>query len=642
MDKNTLKLNLSTNNIANENYKKLIDLFPNIVTETVKDGKTIRSIDIEKLTQEINVDIIDENNKQRYEFTWPDKRKSVVLANKPTRNTLRPCRQESVNFDETENLYIEGDNLEVLKLIRLSYMGKIKMIYIDPPYNTGDNFIYKDNFKMDRVEYKENSGQYDEYGNRLFQNERTNGSYHTDWLNMMYPRLRIARDLLTDDGVIFISINDNEVSNLKKICDEIFGERNFIANLVWTNKEGGGSSDSKHFRIKHEYILVYGKIKELVCITGLDVEDIKRYTLEDEFVSIRGKYQLIKLSSASLGYVKSLDYPINAPDGTLIYPNEDSNKIKRWRWSEDKLKWGIKNGFVEIKKDRANKWQVYTKQYLNCDNEGNIKPRTNQLSGIIDKYSTTQSNRHLKNIFETNNKLFNYSKPIELITLLIQISTSPNDLIFDFFSGSATTAHAVMQLNAEDGGNRKFIMVQLPEETDKKSEAYKAGYKNICEIGKERIRRAGIKIKEENPESSIDTGFKVFKLDSSNMEDVYYKAEDLHKEDIMDYVNHIKEGRTEEDLLYQIILEYGLSLTAPIEQETYENCNIYKIDKIDDKKSFTLTVCFNENISEKVVEHILKEKPLYMVLSQHIDDKIFCNIEQIIKEKSEKTQYRVV
>ena len=640
MDKNTLKLNLSTNNIADENYKKLIDLFPNIVTETVKDGKTIRSIDIEKLTQEINVDIVDENNKQRYEFTWPDKRKSVVLANKPTRKTLRPCRQESVNFDETENLYIEGDNLEVLKLIRLSYIGKIKMIYIDPPYNTGNDFLYKDNFKMDRVEYKENSGQYDEDGNLLFSNKESNGRYHTDWLNMMYPRLRMARDLLTEDGAIFISIDDNEVSNLKKICDEIFGERNFIVKIVWANKEGGGSSDSKHFRIKHEYILVYGKIKELVCITGLDVEDIKRYTLEDEFVSIRGKYQLIKLSSASLGYVKSLDYPINAPDGTLIYPNEDSNKIKRWRWSEDKLKWGIKNGFVEIKKDRANKWQVYTKQYLNCDNEGNIKPRTLQPSALIEKYSTTQSNKQLEVLL--GKSIFSYSKPVELIKLFLKIFTFQEDIILDFFSGSSTTAHAVMQLNAEDGGNRKFIMVQLPEETDKKSEAYKAGYKNICEIGKERIRRAGAKIKEENPESSIDTGFKVFKLDSSNMEDVYYKAEDLHKEDIMDYVNHIKEGRTEEDLLYQIILEYGLSLTAPIEQETYENCNIYKIDKIDDKKSFTLTVCFNENISEKVVEHILEEKPLYMVLSQHIDDKIFCNIEQIIKEKSEKTQYRVV
>lgn len=627
------KMKMESSNLADEKFEQLKALFPNVVTETIVEGVLHRAIDKDKLMQEINAYVL-EGLDERYNFTWPDKRKSVVLANEPTRKTLRPCRQESVNFDETENLYIEGDNLEVLKLLRHTYMGKIKMIYIDPPYNTGKDFLYKDNFYIDKEEYDENSGQYDEDGNLLFSNTESNGRYHTDWLNMMYPRLRMARDLLTEDGAIFISIDDNEVSNLKKICDEIFGERNFIAKIVWANKEGGGSSDSKHFRIKHEYILVYGKIKELVCITGLDVEDIKRYTLEDEFVSIRGKYQLIKLSSASLGYVKSLDYPINAPDGTLIYPNEDSNKIKRWRWSEDKLKWGIKNGFVEIKKDRANKWQVYTKQYLNCDNEGNIKPRTLQPSALIEKYSTTQSNKQLEVLL--GKSIFSYSKPVELIKLFLKIFTFQEDIILDFFSGSSTTAHAVMELNAEDGGNRKFIMVQLPEEADKKSEAYKAGYKNICEIGKERIRRAGAKIKEENPESSIDTGFKVFKLDSSNMEDVYYKAEELTQIDISKTINNLKEDRTEEDLLYSIMLEIGVLLTSKIVKDKYNDSEIYFVD------GNYIIACFDRNIKEDTITYIAEQQPSNIVLNQHVSDSLLTNIEQIFKKISAYTIIRMI
>ena len=626
------KMKMESSNLADEKFEQLKSLFPNVVTETIVEGVLHRAIDKDKLMQEINAYVL-EGLDERYNFTWPDKRKSVVLANEPTRKTLRPCRQESVNFDETENLYIEGDNLEVLKLLRHTYMGKIKMIYIDPPYNTGKDFLYKDNFYIDKEEYDENSGQYDEDGNLLFSNKESNGRYHTDWLNMMYPRLRMARDLLTDDGAIFISIDDNEVSNLKKICDEIFGERNFVANLVWANKEGGGSSDSKHFRIKHEYILVYGKIKELVCITGLDVEDIKRYTLEDEFVSIRGKYQLIKLSSASIQYSKSLDYPILAPDETNIYAG---NKLKQscWRWSEDKLKWGIKNGFVEIKKDRANKWQVYTKQYLNCDNEGNIKPRTLQPSALIEKYSTTQSNKQLEVLL--GKSIFSYSKPVELIKLFLKIFTFQEDIILDFFSGSSTTAHAVMQLNAEDGGNRKFIMVQLPEETDEKSEAYKAGYKNICEIGKERIRRAGAKIKEENPESSIDTGFKVFKLDSSNMEDVYYKAEELTQIDISKTINNLKEDRTEEDLLYSIMLEIGVLLTSKIVKDKYNDSEIYFVD------GNYIIACFDRNIKEDTITYIAEQQPVNIVLNQHVSDSLLTNIEQIFKKISAYTIIRMI
>ena len=314
------KIKLESSNIADENFEKLASLFPNVVTETIVNDRVERAIDVEKLKQEINAYVL-EGNEERYNFTWPDKRKSVVLANTPTRNTLRACKEESKDFDNTENLYIEGDNLEVLKLLRNTYMGQIKMIYIDPPYNTGKDFVYQDNFYINKEEYKEMSGQFDKEGNRLFENTEANGRFHTDWLNMMYPRLKMARDLLTDDGVIFISIDDNEVSNLRKICDEIFGGGNFVANLVWTNKEGGGSSDSKHFRIKHEYILVYSRYIDKLKINGIDVEDVDRYREQDKYINTRGPYQLIKLDSASLGYIVSLDFPIKAPDNSLIYPN---------------------------------------------------------------------------------------------------------------------------------------------------------------------------------------------------------------------------------------------------------------------------------------------------------------------------------
>ena len=486
----------------------------------------------------------------------------------------------------------------MLKLLQKSYHGKIKMIYIDPPYNTGKDFVYKDDFRDNLKNYLETTGQLGEEGQKLSTNSDSSGRYHSDWLNMMYPRLKLARNLLTDDGVIFISIDDNEVENLKKLCDEIFGEENFIANIIWTNKEGGGSSDSKHFRIKHEYILVYGKVKELVSIMGLNVEDTDRYKLQDEYVKIRGKYQLIKLDSASIQYSKSLDYTILSPDGTNIYAGKG---IKRscWRWGKEKFEWGVKNGFIEIKKDSKGEWAVYTKQYLNCDNEGNISPRTLQPLAVIDKFSTTQSNKKLGELLEKN--VFNYSKPIELIKLLISILVRNNDIILDFFSGSATTAHAVMQLNAEDGGNRKYIMVQLPEVCDEKSEAYKAGYKNICEIGKERIRRAGAKIKSdeslplENREK-LDTDFKIFKLDSSNIKEWDSETEDL-KQSLFDSIDNIKSDRTPLDVLYEIILKYGLELTVPIEENKY----FYSIG------GGTLLINLDKEINMEVIDSICEE-----------------------------------
>lgn len=449
-----------------------------------------------------------------YEFNWEGKELAYKLAQTPSTGTLIPDKESSKNWDNTENLYIEGDNLEVLKLLQKSYFGKVKMIYIDPPYNTGKDFVYHDNFRDNISNYKEITSQ------STKANPETNGRYHTDWLNMMYPRLKLARNLLREDGVIFISINDNEESNLTKICDEVFGQENFVVKLIWSNKEGGGSSDSKYFRIKHEYILCYAKEIEKLNVLGVKINNANRYTMSDKYIDIRGTYYLQKLGMGSIQYSKSLDYPILVPDGTYIMPIDNNNGKKAcWRWSQAKFKWGLENDFVEIKKDSNGIWTVYTKQYLKCDNDGNLIERTQRPLGIIDEYSSTQAAKFLEEL--GLGRYFNYSKPIGLINYLIERVCQKDDLILDFFSGTSTTAHAVIQSNVSEGFNNKFIMVQLPELTKEKSEAYKAGYKNICEIGKERIRRAGDKIVSENKDKegieNLDIGFKVFKLDYNNL-----------------------------------------------------------------------------------------------------------------------------
>ena len=587
------KLNGTSMDLVQENVKKLKEIFPEIFTEDQVDldllgellfnGGGYRKLD---------------TSKERYSLTWNGKSKARQIAQEVSTGTLRPAKEESKNWDNTENIYIEGDNLEVLKLLQKSYHGKIKMIYIDPPYNTGKDFVYKDNFTDNIENYKKVTEQINKEGSKLTTNTDSDGRYHSNWLNMMYPRLKLARNLLTDDGVIFISIDDNEQANLKKICDEIYGEENFVANIVWSNKEGGGSSDSKHFRIKHEYILLYGKRKEEIFINGLPVEDTDRYRLSDEYENKRGKYQLIKLDSASIQYSASLDYPVIAPDNTEIYPG-NSQKKSCWRWSKEKLSWGINNGFVVIQKDRDNNWSVYTKQYLNCDNEGNIKKRVIQPMAVIEKFSTTQSNKNISELFGKN--IFNYSKPFNLIKYLLEVSINKDSIILDFFSGSATTAHSVIQLNAEDEGNRKYIMVQLPELCDEDSEAYKAGYKNICEIGKERIRRAGEKIKSdeslplENREK-LDIGFKVFKLDSSNIKEWDTNTEDL-QQTLLDSMENIKSDRNSLDVLYEILLKYGLDLNIPIE----ENKDFYSIGE------GSLLVSLNKEINDEVIDLICKE-----------------------------------
>lgn len=647
------KLNLKTTDIVDENIKRIGEMFPNCLTERLNEnGQPELAIDFDQLRQELSKDIV-EGAEERYQFTWPDKRNAIRLANAPTTDTLRPVREDepkpsgadsegkpycstgSVNFDTTENLYIEGDNLQVLKLLRENYLGKIKMIYIDPPYNTGKDFVYSDDFSQSAAEYVYNSGQTDNEGNRLVNNTESNGRFHTDWLNMIYPRMKVAKDLLSEDGAIFVSINDQEQDNIKKILDLIFGRDNFIAELVWANKEGGGGSDSKHFRIKHEYILVYARNLDFCVINGVDISNIDRYTKTDAHESTRGKYYLQQLGMGSLGYIASLDFPIVAPDGTKVYPNKDNRKINRWRWSREKVEWGIKNNYVEFTKDKNGDWVVSTKQYLKADNEGNIIDRTNRPFALIEKYSSTSASKNLQDLL--GGRIFDYSKPVDLILFLLQTCSYKDSIVLDFFSGSATTAHAVMQLNAEDGGKRKFIMVQLPEVTDEKSEARKAGYKNICEIGKERIRRAGKKIKDEHPEAKdLDTGFRVLKLDTSNMLDVYYTPQEFEPGDLFN--ENLKSDRSHEDLLFQVMMELGIELSAKIEREEVAGKTVWKVN------DGYLMACFDEGVNESTITEIARRKPYFFVTCDKSlsSDQVADNFEQIWQEYSNDTVRKII
>lgn len=643
------KLKMHTPNKADENFKKLAALFPNAVTETINEnGEVVRAIDKDVLMQEISCTVVD-GNEERYQFTWPDKKKSVLLANAPIAKTLRPCREESVRKDGTpcgfdsENLYIEGDNLEVLKLLQETYLGKIKMIYIDPPYNTGNDFVYEDDFAQSTQEYMENSGQFDEEGNRLVANTESNGRFHTDWLNMIYPRLRLAKDLLTDDGVIFISIDDNEVNNLKNICNEIFGESNFVSNIVWQST--AGSNTGTDIVTVTENILVYTKNRALFTFDGMIASD-SSYVYSDEYESIRGKYGLDKLDRRRVGshYSDALNYPITMPDGSIRYPGgteQKSNEGWNYLWSQTKVQWGIKNGFIEFKKLNGN-WGVYNKRYAKVDNEGKPIERTIPFRNLItsDQCNTAQGTAELRSLFEI--RPFDFPKPSGIVKhlLLTSVRSCHDALILDFFSGSASTAHAIMQLNAEDGGNRKFIMVQLPEETDVKSEAYKAGYKNICEIGKERIRRAGKKIKEDSPLTTqdLDIGFRVLKCDTSNMKDVYYSPAD-YEADLFDFMtDNIKEDRTPEDLLFQVMLDLGIELSSKIEETV-----------IADKKVFNvadgfLIACFDADVTDETIKAIAQKQPYYFVMrdSSLANDSVAANFEQIFAAYSPDTVRKVL
>ena len=622
------KLNLQTHNIVDENIKRIAELFPNCLTERLdENGKPEAAIDFDQLRQELSKDIV-EGSEERYQFTWPDKRNAIRLANAPTTDTLRPCREESVDFDNTQNLYIEGDNLEVLKLLRENYLGKVKMIYIDPPYNTGNDFVYNDDFAQTAGDYVHNSGQEDEEGNRLVANTESNGRFHTDWLNMIYPRLKVAKDLLSEDGVIFISIDDVEVDNLRKIGDEIFGSNNFLTTLTRRTKAGGGSA-ARHFAVENDFILVYAKKEDSVgsLFAPFDEKYARRYAYEDEI----GKYFWDTMERSCTATVP---YKIEAPDGTMLEG--------RWFRSEERFKKDLKDGEVRFLKKNDGTWSVQFKQRMA---EGK------KIRSILgeNEFKSTPQDLEVINM----GGVFSFPKPVFLIRYLVQSLVKHKDLVLDFFSGSATTAHAVMQLNAEDGGNRKFIMVQLPEATDEKSEAYKAGYKNICEIGKERIRRAGKKIVEELEKKKVeeglfagsstgleakplDFGFRVLKLDSSNMQDVYYSPEQFNENLLFE--DNIKHDRTDEDLLFQTMIELGIELSAKIEKREIAGKTVWSV------ADNYLMACFDKDVNETTITEIARQKPYYFVMrdSSLATDNVADNFEQIWEEYSKDTIRRII
>jgi adenine-specific DNA-methyltransferase len=624
------KLNLQTKNLAHDKYKILSELFPNAITETIvgqdEEGNDIidRAIDADILRQEIAEYVI-EGREERYEFTWPDKRKSMLLANAPINKTLRPIREDSLNFDETENLYIEGDNLDVLKLLRETYLGKVKMIYIDPPYNTGNDFVYEDDFAQNMEEYKEVSGDFDEEGNRLFKNTDSNGRFHTDWLNMMYPRLKLARDLLSDDGVIFISIDDNEVDNLRKICNEIFGEINYIGELIRKTKSMTGDS-GVGFNLQHESLQVYAKNKSKASLKG-EEKDFKNYTNPDN--DKNGDW-CSGDPSAKSGSSTTFFPIINPITGKEDYPPEG----RYWAFSKTTLAKYIETGKIKFKDNHASNERGFIFKRYKKDLMSLYNP-VNSLFAINNQYMNQEATSELTRLF--NESLFTYPKPTNYIEKIIKYSTNKDSIILDFFSGSATTAHAVMRINAKDNGNRKYIMVQLPEETEEKSEAYKAGYKNICEIGKARIRRAGKKIKEDYPDSKFDDGFRVLRVDSSNMKDVYHKPEDYSQSLLDKLETNIKEDRNEEDLLFQVMLSLGIDLSSKIEKE---KINDNKVLIVED--GFLIS-CFDEEISEETVESIAKKQPYYAVFSEgKMSDSTLANFEQIFDTYSPTTIRKVI
>ena len=683
-------LNMHTPNLATENFKKLAALFPNAVTETIDEatGEVVRAIDKDVLMQEISARVV-EGREERYQFTWPDKKKAVLAANAPIAATLRPVRADSVGKDGTpggwdsENLYIEGDNLDVLKLLQETYLGKVKMIYIDPPYNTGNDFVYEDDFAEDAEEYLARSGQFDEQGNRLEQNTESNGRFHTDWLNMIYPRLKLAKNLLSEDGAIFVSIDSHEQPRLRMIMDEVFGIDHFISEIACVNKPSG-RSDDKYIATAHESILVYCKSFSF-SMGGFAPEEhiTKRYNKRDQDGRLYREEDLRKRGTHDERYDRpNLFYPFfycestddlivghnedNTPNGYIrIEPIKSAGVDGTWRWGRETA--------LEQKKyihprymPNKGQWSLFEWEYL--DERGYVKPTS--VWSFKDVNSERGTEVFIKNL-GFNKTIFPNPKPVGTIERIIRIAARKDDIILDFFSGSATTAHAVMQLNAEDGGHRRFIMVQIPEKTDESSEAYKAGYKNICEIGKERIRRAGQKIIEEkahllnaarsgklqrgevyaeftNSEhaketqaeirKNLDIGFRVFRLDSTNMQDVYYTPSQLKVEQLDALTDNIKPDRTPEDLLFQVMLDLGVELSSTITETEIDGKHVF------DVADGFLLACFDAGVTTETVTAIAKKRPYYAVFrdSSMADDSVATNFDQIFETYSPQTVRRVL
>ena len=596
------KLKMESKDILSENIENIANLFPNCLVES-EDGK---KIDFDLLRQELSKDIV-EGPRERYHLDFPGKREAIVEANRKITKTLRPIKEKSVNFDTTKNIYIEGDNLEALKILQESYLDKIKCIYIDPPYNTGNDFVYSDDFSHSEKEELEKTGRLDENGNVLTSkdiNNESNGRYHSDWLKMMYPRLKLARNLLSDDGVIFISIDDREVENLRKLCDEIFGENNFLTEMIWKNKFGSGAMTAGFIGV-HEYIIVYSKSDIINITRKLTKDEKEKYNkTRDSKFEKRGGYVTQPLAVTTFGDRPNLRYPINYL-GQEIWPE------KQWVWEKKRMLQAIANDEVVFNKQKDGSYKLRSKKYL-IDENGN--ERRGKPTTFYSEVYTQNGTDEIRKIFEKS--VFDYSKPVELLQYILGLEINnkkcKGDIILDFFSGSATSAHAVMKLNAEDGENRQFIMVQLPEATDEDSEAYKAGFKNICDIGEERIRRAGKKILEENKDAKdLDIGFRVYKIDDSNMKDVYYKPNEILQKDILDMVSNVKEDRSAEDLLTQVILDLGLTLDLPITEKTIKKNKIYYV------ADNALVACFDNVVSMDILDEMAKVKPLKICMKEN-------------------------
>ncbi|MCI8986859.1 MAG: site-specific DNA-methyltransferase [Lachnospiraceae bacterium] len=620
------KLRMETPDLTQSNIEKLATLFPACVTEARgENGKLKKAVDFELLRQMLS-DVVLEGD-EAYEFTWVGKKAAIVEANRPIRKTLRPCPEDSVAWDSTENLYIEGDNLEVLKLLQESYLGKVKMIYIDPPYNTGNDFIYRDDFAMSGEEYSEESGQVDENGDRLFKNTDSNGRFHSDWCSMIYSRLMLARNLLSDDGVIFISIDDSEQGCLKKICDEIFGASNFINTIIW-EKRYSPQNAVQWFSENHDFVLVYAKNKPLWHPQLLERtnEMNARYTNRDN--DPRGSWKASDSTAQGGHGTKNQFYVLTAPNGKKHYLPSGLC----WRYTEEAMQRLISENRVWFGEDGNNIPAI--KKFLS-----EVKPGV--ACQTIWKYQevghSQEGKKEIKALFPEGIP-FDTPKPTGLLKRIIKVASEPDFIALDFFSGSATTAHAVMQLNAEDGGHRKFIMVQLPEPCDEKSEAYKAGYPNICEIGKERIRRAARKIAADNPGKPFDGGFRVFKLDDTNMTDVYYSAGEYDQGMLDQLVSNIKPDRTDLDLLFGCLLEWGLPLSMPYTSEKFEGCTIHTYNDGD------LIACFDEDIPDNVIKEIAKRQPLRAVFrdSSFADSPAKINVGEIFKMLAPDTRVKVL
>mgnify|MGYP001043260973 FL=1 len=620
---------MTTADGVQDNVEKIALLFPNCVTETRDNntGRLVHKVDFDKLRQELSSSIVSDRE-ERYQFTWPDKSKVILLANAPVNAALRPCREESVDFDNTKNLYIEGDNLDVLKCLKETYLHQVKMIYIDPPYNTGSDFVYEDDFAESAEEYRSRSGQFDEQGNRLVTNAESNGRFHTDWLNMIYPRLKVAYDLLRMDGVIFISIDDHEVDNLKKICNEIFGEKNFIAQVVW-ERAYSPINLMKHFSASHDYILCYARnIEQAVC-NGIprSEEADSRYSNPDN--DPRGVW---KPSDLSVGpAVEENIYTITTPSGRNVEPPAG----RSWRLSRKAFRERLQDNRIWFGPDGNSVPSM--KRFLSELRKTGITPMT------IWKYTEVDhsqgATQKLAKLFD-GKKVFDYPKPVELIKRAISLYADKDSIILDFFSGSSTTAQAVMELNANDDGKRKFIMVQLQEEFSESSDGYKMGFKTICDAAKERIRRAGKKIKEESPLTTqdLDIGFRVLKLDSTNMEDIYYAPSDINQANLFSLVDNVKPDRTPEDLLFQVMLELGATLDSKIEHSLVDGKTVWNV------ADGYIVACFDKDVTDDVVKVIAKMQPQYAVLrdTSMANDSTATNFEQIFKTYSPNTTTKIL